>query len=392
MTRPGVARPALLAAAVSCLIHLVRLVGPHGFTPVGVLVVRHGAGLRGNVAWAATELAVAVGAQMFFGALIYWSLEGSRWRRLTWGAFVPLAVGLNVALLLVVPSYFLIERDRVPEFSLWSEHCTVPGVMLIAAGSPVSLPPEGAHTTWAQRADGTYAVVRVPECIVTPAALPTPTGQPGGRVDFMLGLAWSHPDGRAIVERVDPPTGTRTWWLLTDPAASPVVLDSPPDAEGAPILVSESRHVAWLQRVRGSGPPVGSRVLVQPAVGPGEQVVVDLAAFGAASYVLLDADAVAQEIVLWRNDAPLVVGFEGGERRMDFTPTVTRPYASTYRRLENGWVAWDAYRDEGPYHLEWHRRPPRHRADEQWTRHQLDRGGPGWTVHCRQRKHAAVHR
>ena len=69
----------------------------------------------------------------------------------------------------------------------------------------------------------------------------------------------------------------------------------------------------------------------------------DLAPLGPASYVLMDVDTQTREILVWRDDRPLVVGFDGQSRPVPFEPAEIRAQSSTYLRLGQGWVAWDAY-------------------------------------------------
>jgi hypothetical protein len=93
---------------------------------------------------------------------------------------------------------------------------------------------------------------------------------------------------------------------------------------------------------------------IAAGAGPPD-VDIELAPLGPASYTLLDLDVDAQEVTLWRNDRPIRVGFDGGQRPLAFggDERGLRPQATTYLRLASGWVAWDAYRDEGPYQLAW---------------------------------------
>ncbi len=125
--------------------------------------------------------------------------------------------------------------------------------------------------------------------------------------------------------------------------------------QGAPILSDTADAVAWVQPVAGSGPPDLERVIVRALQPPShlDSVDIELTPFGAASYTLLGVDTVTREAVLWRNDQPLVVGFDGQRREAEFTPGPIRAQGSTYVRHRDGWVAWDAYRDEGPYQLSW---------------------------------------
>jgi hypothetical protein len=125
--------------------------------------------------------------------------------------------------------------------------------------------------------------------------------------------------------------------------------------EGAPILSNAADAVAWVQRVAGSPPPVLERIVIHASDPRSnfESLEIELAPFGAASYTLLGVDTVAREVMLWRNDQPLVIGFDGQRRESPFTPGSVRPQASTYLRHRGGSVAWDAYRDSGPYQLSW---------------------------------------
>jgi hypothetical protein len=72
------------------------------------------------------------------------------------------------------------------------------------------------------------------------------------------------------------------------------------------------------------------------------EVEVDLAPLGPASYVLMAVDTQTREILVWRDDRPLVVGFDGQSRPVPFEPGEIRAQYSTYLRLGQGWVAWDA--------------------------------------------------
>ena len=76
--------------------------------------------------------------------------------------------------------------------------------------------------------------------------------------------------------------------------------------------------------------------------------------WGLALYVLMDVDTQTREILIWRDDQPLVVGFDGQSRPSRSSPLRFARRSSTYLRLGPGWVAWDAYREDGPYHSAGH--------------------------------------
>ena len=80
---------------------------------------------------------------------------------------------------------------------------------------------------------------------------------------------------------------------------------------------------------------------------------VDLSPFGPASYVLSNIDMRAGEIMLARNAEFMVLGTDGQVRSKMDGPADVEVQPSTFRRLGDGWVGWDAYRDEGPYQVSW---------------------------------------
>ena len=202
--------------------------------------------------------------------------------------------------------------------------------------------------------DGRYALMRLPDCVLSDAALPVPTVQPGGRVDFMLGLQFAAPGGAATVERLVPATAERTWWLLTSPSATLMPIEPGDAVYGSPILSDAADAVAWIQRDEGSR-PLRQRVVVQrldSSSGAG-RTEVDLEPLGPASYTLVGVDTAASEVLLWRDDRPLLIGFDGESRDAVFIPGSVRAQPSTYLRAPQGWVAWDAYQEEEPYQLAW---------------------------------------
>jgi hypothetical protein len=215
----------------------------------------------------------------------------------------------------------------------------------------------GARTWWAARPpDGRDSLLRVPECLTTDAVLPKAGKSPEGYLDFFISLQFASPDGVAIVEQTDRRSMQRTWWTLTDPVAPLQRLaESSETLQAPPIISRRGDAVAYVTRIPGSGPPVLSQVMVRKATS-GSVVIetdVDLAPFGPGSYVLLDVDAESREVLLWRDDRPLIVSFDGQSRPVSFEPGDIRADSSTYKRIGDGWMAWDAYEEDGPYQIRW---------------------------------------
>ena len=349
--------PWSIALVGSLAVYLIPLIGPHAIWLLGESLLQEltRVGEREPL-WLVADLALALAAQAAVGLTLVWSFRGSRLRLLTWIAAVPILVAaVNTVYLIAIPSYFLIEPDTAPEVTGWEEHCLVPNVSLMPVRTSVNQPASGVGEWWVQRPDARYALLRLPDCAVVDADLPLPSVQPGGQVDFMLGFQFSALGGAATIEWLVPRTSERSWWLLSGPAAQLIPIDQPDLVEAAPILSDAADALAWVQRVAGSPRPVLERVMIRPLqASPGfDSLDIELAPFGPASYTLLGVDTEDDEAILWRNGEPLVVGFDGQRRPTSLPSDAVRPQASTYLRLGDGWVAWDAYRDEGPYQLSW---------------------------------------
>ena len=336
-------------------VYFIPLVGPHAAWFLGQSLVA-GASQNRSLAWLATDIAVALMAQLGVGLALYWSL-GGRWaRKIIWLGGIPLAIALNLAYLGIIPAFFLIEADTASEINTWAEHCFVRSVVLRPV-RPAADVGQGARTWWSTRApDGRDTLLSVPDCQTTDAVLPVPGKSPEGYLDFSLGLVSTSPDGVAIVQQMDRRTSHRMWWTLAHPAA-PLhrLAEASESLNSGPIISRRGDAVAYVTIDLESGPPVLSRVVVRKATPESAAVEadIDLAPFGPASYSALDVDAEAREVLLWRNDRPLIVGFDGQARPVRFEAEDIDAQNTTYIRAGDGWVAWDAYKESGPYQIGW---------------------------------------
>ncbi len=228
-------------------------------------------------------------------------------------------------------------------------------VSLVQVRTPVTQRDSGVGEWWVYERSGRYSLLRLPSCRVIDAGLPMPTVQPGGRVDFTLGLQYSVPGGAAIFDRYDMNVQRRSWWVLADPMSPLVPAPEMTTIEAMPILSNAADAIGWLERVAGSGPPILERVVIRPIDQSSRSgdLRIELAPFGPASYVLMEVNTATLEVVLWRDQAPLVLGFGGSKRDVPYTPGSVRPLYTTYLQHRDGWVAWDAYREDGAYQLAW---------------------------------------
>jgi hypothetical protein len=345
-----------VAALGSFGMYFIPLVGPHGAWFLGEALAASVTGDRSRT-WMAANIAVALLSQIAVALALYWSLRGSWARKIIWLGIIPLTMALNVAYLSAIPAFFLIEADTAPEMNTWAEHCFVRAVELRPIPSSAVQTGRGVRRWWAARPpDGRDTLLRVPDCVTTDAVLPAPGKSPEGYLDFFTSLQFASPDGVAVVEQRDRRTSQRTWWTLTDPVAALQRLAASSETfQNPPIISRHGDAVAYVTTIPGSGPPVLSQVFVRKSTPESVAVEtdIDLARLGPGSYVLLDVDAEAREVLLWRDDRPLIVSFDGQSRLVSFEPGDIRAQSSTYKRIGDGWVAWDAYKEDGPYQIGW---------------------------------------
>jgi hypothetical protein len=337
-------------------VYCIPLVGPHAAWFVGEVLVASGSGGR-PLAWTVTNLSVALISQIAAGLALYWSLGGSWARKTIWLGVIPLTMALNMAYLSAIPAFFLIEADTASEINTWTEHCFVRAVELRPLRSSAIQTRQGARSWWAARApDGRDTLLRVPECATVDAVLPTPGKSAEGYLDFFTSIHSASLDGATIVEQTDRRSSRRTWGILAHPAGPLQLLPwSSETFQHAPILSRRGDAVAYLTTIPGSGPPVLSRILVRRATpeSVAEETDIDLAPIGPGSYVPLDVDVEAKEVLLWRDERPLIVTFDGQPRSVSYEPGDIRAQSTTYIRVGDGWVAWDAYKEDGPYQIGW---------------------------------------
>jgi hypothetical protein len=69
---------------------------------------------------------------------------------------------------------------------------------------------------------------------------------------------------------------------------------------------------------------------------------------------LVQLDTKARELIVARGLSELFwIGFDGRVHRTLPKPALVEPQPQTFRLVADGWVAWDAYRDNEPYRVAW---------------------------------------
>lgn len=338
-----------LALAGSFSVYLIPLVGPHAAWLLGEMLW-HGEARR-SPQWTALNLSVALVLQAAAAGVFFWFFRKPGWRR----ALPVLAVFPFVFLtaqwlyMAKIPAIFLEEPDVKAEQGAWPEVCTLPGVSLTDLKTPLEL--------WVRfdNRPSDYGVVTMPGCRLAKVSLPEPKFIPGVGVDFMIDIASVSPGGRAVVQRYENHGSKRSWWLESgNGLLAPI--EVPPgyvERDGAPILSTDGRWAGWLLAIPESGPPMLDRVLLRSLDSVGKEKTIDLSGLGPASYVLKKVDMAAEEIEVWRPAGLIAVGFDGKVRRESMRDGETRPQANTYQESGPWWMAWDAYREEGRYRVQW---------------------------------------
>lgn len=338
-----------LALAGSFSVYVIPLVGPHAPWLLGEMLW-HGEARR-SPQWTALNVSVALVLQVAAAGVFFWLFRKPGWRR----ALPVLAVFPFVFLttqwlyMAKIPAMFLEEPDVKAERDVWPEDCRVPGVSLTNLKT--------TSEVWVRfdNRPSDYGVLTMPGCRVAKMSLPEPKFTPGGGVDFMIEIVSVSAGGRAVVQRYDNHGSKRSWWLESGNGLL-VPIETPAgylDRDGAPILSTDGRWAGWLLAIPESGPPMLDRVLLRPLDSAGKEKTIDLSGLGPASYVLKKVDMAAEEIEVWRPAGLVTLGFDGEVRRESMRGGETRPQANTYQASGAWWLAWDAYREDGRYRVQW---------------------------------------
>jgi hypothetical protein len=348
-------RAVLKAFVASFAVYLIPLIGPHALWLLGEHLYRHlvHRGPDRVIAWIAMEWGLAIMLQAVAGVLWYWFFARPKWWRL-----LPLIVCVPAvffvtewAYLVAIPSRFLIEPDTAPESGNWKSVCVITNMSLATVQSPPDLPLERAGQTWLVGTGvNVFAVLEMPDCRTTPVRLPDTA--PSMTQPFVL------TGGRCLFSTWDNKAGQNRWWIHEDTTR---LLRRPPTDpnRSAPILSTDGNWVAWLEYIPGvTITPLPQRVVIRSLLDDHERFV-NMPPPGRSEFVLLGVDTDAEELTLYehqydtRQNSLTLLGFDGERRGQPLVAEGVEPQATTFLRVGQGWVAWDAYRESGPYRVAW---------------------------------------
>jgi hypothetical protein len=342
-----------LALVASLGVYVTPLVGPHTIELLGPGLFGELTAPSHEPAWIAANFAVALAAQAILGLAALWAFAEPRRR---WPmvplTFFAIVFTLPSIYLVVIPVRFLIEPDVAPERQAWTERCVVRDTSLMTIRTPVTV--TAPHAWWAQRSTAAYALVRGAECDAIDVRLPRPAARPGGGVDFMLSPSFATPRGGTMFERFETASGARSWWRLSPDGAR---LDPlPVDGQALQaVLSNDGGAVGWLEPVREADAPAAYRLRVRTASGTvnDDERVVPVP-FAAIMLAPVELDTRTRLATLWSDDRTVTVGFDGAVvHQSPRLAGIVRAQPETYERSGDGWLAWDAYREEGRYRIAW---------------------------------------
>lgn len=335
------------AFAASFLVYLQPLIFPHVLTVWGFALWAELAGFADRAPlWLAANIGLAILVQLAMGAFFYWVFRGrARFRVLGLIAVFPASTAALLYLyMMVIPAHFLIEPETHAESGDWPVACDIENVSLAPVKAGVALALERASEAWVHRNRGRrYGVLRMPGCAVSDIE-PPPNGTlqhalPGG---IALYLVLNKEINRyRLIHRT--PKGVR----LLD-------IDLTTDERFSAILSPDGGTLFWLKRLRGERGATKGYEIHGRNLATGVRTAIRFPLERPASINLLAADPTTDRYILTRNSKEIF----GIDRT---GATVWGPVSSpgfyirrnNWRRVGDGWVAWESYRDSGRHRVFW---------------------------------------
>jgi len=354
MWRPS--RPFAAAALLSFSVYLLPLIGAHAVTLLGHgLIIELTRDTNRTPAWIATDIGLALLLQAALTAVLYWLFRKPNViATVAVVLSIPIVIGfVEVAYLVAIPSMFLIERDTMNESGNWPVVCSASNASLISVPMPQMRSRQNTSQFPVQSSDGRYHLMRFSDCTLQPLALPQPTLQQGGRVDFTVGINYFVADVGLLFHKQPVSSTKMEWAVLKNGAPTPTAIEIP---STMPVLSEDGDSIGWVELTQGSGPRP-SHVFIRRMDSDRPVIDIDLSRFGLSNKYTLNAlDVSGGRALVGRNEYSkyvfLTVDLDGREVAATETDGV-KPQPQTFLKLQDGWIAWDAYQEREAYRVRW---------------------------------------
>lgn len=342
-----------VALLASFLVYAIPLPGPHAAPLLGGALFGAITRSRGNALTLPT-IVFAVAAQILTFLVVWWCL-GEKRRRLLLVLYVPVLVVLTIAsTLLLIPRAVLIAADDAADNLAWPITCSLKEASVQAVRSPAGGALRRSGEVWVRMGqDGSrLGLMQGGDCTLT-ALSPPPKGT-------MHSLLFAVPGGITLESTWDVKAQQTFWWRRPSTTAEAMAVDSMPGGvDGPPILSDDG---GWIVVVRRPRPPPASPELLLRRFSDGVSRVVDLAPLERGSFMPIGANLRLDSagrldegtIQLSRSDEEfLTIDLEARQTTEAVKPPGVDASALSFRRVETGWAAWDAYVEDRPYTIAW---------------------------------------
>jgi hypothetical protein len=336
---------ALTALALSLAIYAVPIVSADSLGLLGpTLVAELGSDRQAD--WIAADVSLALGAQAV--------LASATWVALGWGrragvialmlAAMPAAYAVNVAYMVTVPARFLIEDDTTPDTSDLPVACALPQVWLVPAPAGITRVIDSRGEALVGTGDGRYGILRAPQCVVEPVAIP--------RLPIAPGIQQVAEDGGLMYMAYERGVPGQTFWLLRRGTTQPVPIVVPAGVSTSypfPLLSNDARWVAWTMR-----PAVGPVTIQLRPVDGGDARVIAHDLLQRATLTPVELDMPGGTLIVNRDLKTFVALSLDGE--LLWGPLTVPDLAvqpQTFRYVDGQWLAWDAYAEGRPKRVTW---------------------------------------
>ncbi len=346
-------RRAFLALLASFLVYAIPLPGPHAVPLLGGALFGAITRSSGNALTLPT-IVFAVAAQVLTFLVVWWCL-GERRRLFLLVLYVPvLVVGTIASTLLLIPRAVLIAADDAADNLAWPIACSLKEASVQAVRSPAGGALGRSGEVWVRMGrDGSrFGLMQAGDCTVS-ALTPPPRGT-------MHSLLFAVPGGITLESTWDVKTQKTSWWWRPSTTADVMAVDSmPAGVDGPPILSDDG---GWIVIVRRPSPPPTSPELLLRRFSDGVSRAIDLAPLERGTFMPMGAnlrlDAAGRldggTVHLSRSDEEfLTIDLEARQTTEALKPPGVDASGLSFRRVETGWAAWDAYVEDRPYTIAW---------------------------------------